>query len=373
MNKVVVTGIGLVTPLGFGREKTWSELLSGKSAISPDNSNHGMLCAEVKNFPVPKEVRLTSMAFLAASEAIKDSNPEGVLPENFGCTVSVSKPNLGASDSNKINFSEIFLQSTLGEQLYRIFRLKGPLQNIVAACVTGTHSVILAAEWIEKGICDMVLAGACESSMYPLYLAGFKSMGVLAKKTVSPFDKKREGFAIGEGAGIFVLENKQKAVMRGAKIYGEISGWAMSNNVCGSVAFNSEGKVISQAIDKALVKSGSDKVDYINAHGTATKLNDHIETKAIKKSFGKKTESIPVSSTKAATGHLLGASGAVELAFCLLALRDHVVPPTLNLHNPDPECDLDYTPNKSRSMLMQRAMSLSFGFGGQIGVLIVNK
>lgn len=372
MNRVVLTGIGLVTPLGLGREATWKNLINSGSAVKPYQNNPGFLCARVDNLPVPSEVRLVSLAFLAANDAIKDSGLN-VSAERMGCTVSVSKPNLASSCQDKLNFSEIFLQSTVGEQLYRIFKLRGPLQNIVAACATGTNSIIVASEWIKHGICDVALAGACESSLDPLYMSGFKKMGVLADEKVCPFDKNRQGFAIGEGAGIVVLENKQKALFRGARIYAEILGWAMSNDTHNPVSFNSNGKTISEAINRTLRSSGIDKVDYINAHGTATQLNDIIETKAIKQSFKGNARDISISSTKAATGHLLGASGSVELAFSVMALRDQVVPPTLNLSDQDPECDLDYTPNKSRNRMIQNVMSLSFGFGGQIGVILAGR
>ncbi|MCB4792513.1 MAG: beta-ketoacyl-[acyl-carrier-protein] synthase family protein [Elusimicrobia bacterium] len=369
MNKVVVTGIGLVTPLGFGLENSWKNLLESRSAVKPDKEYHGILSARINNLTVPDEVRLVSLAFLAASEAMKESDPETY--EKFGCTVSISKPNLATSKSNELRFSDIFLQSTVNEQLCRIFKLQGPTRNIVAACATGTDSVILGAEWIKHGICDMVLAGSCESSFHPLYIAGFKQMGVLAKNKVCPFDKEREGFAVGEGAGILVLERKDRALLRGARIYGEILGYSMSNGAVNPVSFDPAGNVISQSIRQALEKANFVNLDYINAHGTATKLNDLIETRAIKNVFKDSAKNISVSSTKAATGHLLGASGAIELVFCFLAIRDKMIPPTLNLDTPDPECDLDYTPNKARNKLIRTAMSLSFGFGGQIGVIIV--
>jgi 3-oxoacyl-[acyl-carrier-protein] synthase II len=371
MNKVVVTGIGLVTPLGLGREKSWKALLDGKSAVSRDKEYEDILSARIINLPMPEEVRLVSLGFLAASEAIKDSFPETY--DNIGCSISVSKPNLSFSKPGIIKFSDIYMQSTVGEQLYRIFKLHGPLRNISAACATGTNSVILGAEWIKHGICDMVIAGACESSFHPLYVAGFRQMGVLAKKAVRPFDKNREGFAMGEGAGVFVLERKDSAMLRGAKIYGEILGTAMANDATDIVSFDPSGNVISQSISLALKKANLRGIDYINAHGTATKLNDLIETRAIKTVFKDNFKDISVSSTKAATGHLLGASGAVELAFCLLSIRDKMVPPTLNLEKKEDGFDLDYVPKIAKSRLVTNAMSLSFGFGGQIGVIVVGE
>jgi 3-oxoacyl-(acyl-carrier-protein) synthase len=268
---------------------------------------------------------------------------------------------------------EQFTHSSLGHQLHRVFRLNGPVKNVSAACATGSASLILASKWIEEGVCDMVLAGACESSLYPLYVAGFDNMGVLAKERVCPFSLDRQGFAVGEGAGIFVLERKDKAMMRGANIYAEIAGCSMANDARGAVNSDPGGLAISEAIIKSMNKSGFQEIDYINAHGTGTRLNDLIETKAIKKAFSGKEGRISVSSTKAATGHLLGASGAVEAAFCMLSLRDQVVPATLNLLNRDPECDLDYTPNSAKRRLVRSAMSLSFGFGGQITSIVAGR
>ncbi|MHB9155082.1 MAG: beta-ketoacyl-[acyl-carrier-protein] synthase family protein [Endomicrobiales bacterium] len=374
MNKAVVTGMGLVTPLGLGREKTWQALLNGESGVAPDAANAGVLAARVKTIDVPAPARLLSLAFLAAAEAFQDSGLGGAAAdrERWGCTVSVSKPNLSSSLTGKAVFSEAFLPFTTGRQLSGIFNLKGPARNITAACATGADSVIIGAQWIEQGLCDVVLAGAVESSMNPLYQAGFRQMGVLASGTVRPFDRRREGFAMGEGAAIFVLERKDHAVLRGASLYGEITGSAMASDTRGIVAFDPSGGSIAAAIQKALARMGR-RVDYIHAHGTATRLNDAVETRAIKKVFGAAARDIAVSSTKAATGHLLGASGAAGFAFCLLALRDGIVPPTLNLDEPDAECDLDYTPHRPRFRKMESALSLSFGFGGQIGVVGVCK
>ncbi|MFH1367561.1 MAG: beta-ketoacyl-[acyl-carrier-protein] synthase family protein [Elusimicrobiota bacterium] len=373
MNKVVITGIGLVTPLGTGRERTWGNLLGGLSAVSRDAIFDDILTARVNGLDVPDETRLLSMGFLAAAEALHDSLPGGAQysPEKIGCTVSVSKPNLAfLKPAGLTGITDLFNTDALGSQLQRVFKFKGPLQNITAACATGTDSIILGAEWIRRGECDVVFAGAAESPFSPLYISGFTQMGVLAENAVRPFDRNREGFAIGEGAAVLVLENKQSAILRGARIYGELSGWAMSNDASHEVAFGSGGDSIAEAVNKALKQAGNEDVDYINAHGTATRLNDLIESRAIKKVFGAKSEKISISSTKAATGHMLGATGAAEAAFCLLAMRDNVAPATLNLFDPDPECGLDFTPVAPRRRIIQNAMSLSFGFGGQIGVVI---
>jgi len=371
MNKVVVTGIGMITPLGLGRERTWRSLLNGESGVSRDAQDPEIFTARVNLGDVPREMRLLSMAFLSAAEALFDSGIDisRYEPQKVGCTVSVSKPNLYSEKDIVGNF----LQSNLGDQIKRIFKLSGPAQNLTAACATGVDSVIMGAEWIKNGIADVVIAGSAESPFHPLYVSGFKRMGVLSSKGVRPFDKKRDGFAIGEGSAVFVLENKKAATLRCAKIYGEISGYAMAEDAKDPTSFGKDGAIIAKAIQNALKSAKLKRVDYINAHGTATKHNDLTETRAIKKVFGKMAAKIPVSSTKAATGHLLGASGAIEIAFCLLAIRENAIPPTLNLNQPDKELDLDYVPGRSRLQAVNSAMSLSFGFGGQIGVIVLTR
>ena len=372
MDNVVVTGIGLVTPLGLGREKTWNSLLSGLSAVSKDREYPGIITARIKDLPIPDQVRLTSIAFLAANEAIFDSQIRVDEVDSFGCTLSVSKHNLSASPKGSLMYNDALLTSDTGRQIKRILMLKGPVTNTVAACATGVVSIATGARWIQQGLCDAVLCGAAEASFHPLYVAGFSQMGVLAKNRACPFNALREGFAMGEGAAALILERKDKAVLRGAKVYCEIAGWNLSNSAENALSFSEDGAEITSSIKKALLMAGLENVDYINAHGTGTRINDRIETIALKNALGIGAKSVSISSTKAATGHLLGAAGAVESAFAILSLRDQVVPPTLNLDVPDPECDLDYTPGNARKKTIRSAMSLSFGFGGQIGTLIVN-
>jgi 3-oxoacyl-[acyl-carrier-protein] synthase II len=373
MEKAVVTGIGLVTPLGLGREKTWAELLNSRSAVKPVYSNERNLFAQVENLNVLPQTRLLSLGFLAAAEALYESRDKYYKTDSsrIGCTVSVSKPNLLLRKDQL--FTEAFLTSYLNDQLRRIFRFEGPMLNVNAACASGAFSVIIASQWIEQGLCDVVLCGGVESSFHPLYVAGFKNLGVLAKTRPAPFDRKREGFALGEGAGILVLEKKASAVLRGAKIYGEISSCSMTCDAANTIAFDATGTSVARALEQCVKKAGIDTPDYINAHGTGTRLNDLMETRAIKKVFGRAAKKISISSTKAATGHMLGASGSSELGFCLLALRDNVIPPTLNLDHPDPECDLDYTPNVAKYKNLNSAVSLSFGFGGQISAICVKR
>jgi 3-oxoacyl-[acyl-carrier-protein] synthase II len=375
MNNIVITGIGLATPLGLGREKSWGQLLLSKSAVSPDLLNPDILTARIEGLNLAPETRMLSLAFLAAAEALSDSglNPQLSDYDKLGCTLSSSKPNLLNSAGNKIIFSEIFLQSTVGMQLARVLKLGGRVINVSAACATGAVSIIEAARLIESGECDAVIAGAVEASFHPLYVAGFSQMGVLAKNIACPFDRKREGFALAEGSGALVLERKDIAVLRGAKIYGELSGWGMSCDTQNTVNFDPSGKNIALAVKKALSMSGTGSVGYINAHGTGTSLNDVMETRAYREAFGDRVFDIPVSSTKAATGHLLGASGAVEAAFCLLALRDGALPPTLNLTDTDRDCGLSHIPHRPLERNIDSSMSVSYGFGGQIAALCFKK
>lgn len=374
MHSVVVTGLGLVTPLGVGREKTWQGLIAGESAVRRDPGNSSFLSARIALDESPRETRLLSIGFLAAAEAINDAKIDfaRIDTTRFGNIVSSSKPNLFFMQPPAMHIAG-FLPSSLGEQLSRVFALRGPLKNIAAACATGTSSIAIGADWIRAGVCDIVIAGAAESSFHELYMAGFMQMGVLARDRVAPFDAGREGFALGEGAGVVVLESYQHAALRGARTYGEIIGSALANDAHHPLSFRPDGAVIAGTVSKAMEKNGDVRVDYINAHGTGTKHNDAVETNALKKAFGDAAYSIPISSTKAATGHLLGAAGAVEFGFCLLAMRDNIIPPTLNLITPDPACDLDYVPARARHQQVSSALSLSFGFGGQIGVVAVRK
>ena len=375
MADIVVTGIGMVTPLGLGRERSWNKLMLSASAVSADIDNPNILSARVQGLNIAPETRMLSLLFLSAAEALRDSgiNPIIIDYKKLGCTLSSSKPNLLSSGSKKIALSEAFLQSTVGAQVAKVMRLGGRVINISAACATGAVSIIEAARLIENGECDAVVAGAVETPFHPLYVAGFSQMGVLAKNIVRPFDKKREGFALGEGAGAIVLERKENAVLRGARIYGELGGWGMSCDTQDPVAYDSSGKSIALAINKALEMSGMDSLDYINAHGTGTLLNDPMESSAYRIVFKDKLSNIPISSTKAATGHLLGASGVVEAAFCLLAMRDGAAPPTLNLAEPDKACELYHIPNRFISRQINTALSVSYGFGGQIAALVFRK
>lgn len=246
------------------------------------------------------------------------------------------------------------------------------VQCPVAACASGAHAIARGAQIISWDQADWVLCGAVEASLTPLIMAGYRQIGALSKsKTMRPFDKKRDGFVPSEGIGALILENEEHARARSAKIYGYVTGWDMGADVTSLTSMNPSGDSIARAIERALKRAGNPQIDYINAHGTATHLNDEIESRGIKSVFGK---SVPVSSTKPLTGHLLGAAGAVEAVICLQSLREQWAPPTLNLEEPDDACDLDYIPLTSdscgRDLPLKTVMSLNYGFGGHIGVLI---
>lgn len=359
--RVVITGIGLVCPLGADRETSWRSLISGHSgALAPNGA-----FAPVPEGPGPRTLIL---ALRAAEEAWNDSGLGDVDPERVSCTVSSSKPVLGKDDPWTCQPPEI-----ISAAVARGHNAQGAVMNIASACATGAQSLLTAAGWIEEGRTDVVLAGAAESALHPLYLAGFRQLGVLSKRgVVRPFDRGRDGFVVGEGAAVFVLESLAGAQARGAKIYGEVLGGNFSSDAHHATRFNSNGRTMAACLQKALSQAGltSNDLDYVNAHGTATVLNDRLETQALLSLFPKNPP--PVSSTKGATGHLLGATGAVEIAFSLLAMRDGLLPPTLNMENPETD-RLDFVPNHSRSAPLDRVASLSFGFGGTLAAVVLGK
>jgi len=389
---IVVTGIGIHSPLGCGRELSWDRIKKGDSLArekySDDLSEELAPYARYSPFINPNGLhRIFPLAHSAVKEALDDSgiNLQEIPGERIGCTVSVSKPilNCPAGPSSLwpgigFRFPEkgpgILPPETVLQYLMRQFKFSGPAQNLIAACATGVHSLLYASRILKEKRCDFAIAGAVESSLHPVIVAGFKQLGVLSRDPC-PFDKHRSGFMIGEGAGILALERKTDAVRRGARIYGEIIGCAIGSDYNHPTSFNPDGSSISAVLKRAMdqAKFPVENVDYINLHGTGTEINDIIETKAVKKVFGKSVKGLSLSSTKASTGHLLGASGSLEAAITCLAIRDQFVPPTVNLNHSDPRCDLDYTANKGKSKKINIAASLSFGFGGPIGAILLQR
>jgi 3-oxoacyl-[acyl-carrier-protein] synthase II len=350
--------MGLVTPLGVGREASWRALTTSQSAVTPAGAPAPMLEGE--------SVRTHHLALSAVQEALDDAGVRSPLGERCAVLVSGSKPIFRGAN--------VLSPESIPHEVARTFGAQGGAMNLSAACATGLMSVMAAAEWIREGRCDTALAGAAESSFHPLYVAGFQRMGVLSKTgRVSPFDVRRDGFIMGEGSAAFYLETEAAARRRGARIYGALRGWAFGCDAHDAVRLNGEGRLMARTLSRALAKAAwkPSALDYLNAHGTATPLNDALEARALAGLFSGGSAPL-VSSTKGATGHLLGATGAVELGFSLLSMRDGLAPPTLNLE--DPETDrLDFVPARARRHDVRRAASISFGFGGSLAALVMEK
>lgn len=356
--QAVITGLGLLTPLGADRESSWHALTEGRSAVSPEG---GRVPLEEDG-----ETRAIQLALKAAREAWGQSDLSHVDPDRLGCVVSSSKPLPPLGNSGVWRSPE-----EVPTAVARCFGAQGIVMNLTAACATGTQSLLAAAKWIEEGRADFVLAGASESALHPLYQAGFHRMGVISKAgRVRPFDRDRDGFLMGEGAAVFIVESMEGAVARGAPILARVMGGDFSSDAHHATRFNSNGDRMAASFRRALGRAGvsAESIHYVNTHGTGTILNDSLESKALLSLYG--NGSPPLSSTKGATGHLLGATGAVEIGFTLLALRDQRVPPTLHLTNPETD-RLDFVANETRSVLVRRAVSLSYGFGGTLSAVVL--
>ena len=405
--RVVVTGLGLITPVGIGVSESWANIVSGQSGVGKitkfDCSTYpSQVAGEVKNFdPLlyipPKDARrmdtFIQFGIAAGIEAFKDSGIEVTdsNSERIGVSVGSGIGGINLIESTSDVFDEggvrkvspFFIPGTIinmiSGNLSIMLNLKGPNVSIATACTTGTHSIGDAARMIEYGDADIMLAGGAEAAITELSVAGFSSAKALSSrnddpKTASrPWDKDRDGFVIGEGAGVMVLEEYEHAKKRGAKIYAELSGYGMSADAYHITAPNMDGprRSIVNALKNANVNI--DNVQYINAHGTSTQLGDLNETNAIKASFGDYAKKLVVNSTKSMTGHLLGGAGGIESVFTVLAIHHQISPPTINIFNQDPECDLDYCANEARSMKIDVALKNNFGFGGTNGSLVFKK
>jgi len=403
--RVVVTGVGAITPLGLGVEPTWQALLRGESGAglvtSFDITGYdAKIACEVKDFEPTASIdrklakhldRFVQFALVAAKMAMADSGLEiteetapdigVVIGSGIGGIQTLEKQHtiLMERGPNRVSPYMIpMLISDMGAGVVSIeIGARGPNMGIVTACASSGHSIGEAAEIIRRGAAKMMVAGGAEATISPIAMSGFASMKALSTRNDDPaaasrpFDRGRDGFVMGEGAGIVVLEEYEHAKARGAKIYGEFLGYGATGDAYHMTAPDAEGKGAIASMRQALRQAGLDTVSYINAHGTSTAANDRIETLAIKQVFGDAAYNIPTSSTKSMTGHLLGAGGAVEMIFCLLAIQQGVIPPTINYTDQDPECDLDYVPNTVRTAKLTTAMSNSFGFGGHNATLIV--
>ena len=407
--RVVVTGIGLVTPLGTGTKKTWEGLLNGRSGIGPitrfDASAHAsQIAAEVKDFEpsdwFEKKQAKTLDHFVqygiaAAELAIQDSGLKLTeeLSERVGVITGCGMGGLPTIEEyhgvlmnrGPRRITPFFIPRVIPNMpsghISMRFDAKGPNLSLSTACAAGTHAVGEAFRHIAFGDCDVAITGGTESVICPLAVGGFSSMKALSTRNDDPehasrpFDLERDGFIIAEGAGMIVLEELDAARARGAKIYAEMVGYGQSSDAYHIAAPPENGEGAARCMAMALKNAplNPEDIDYINAHGTSTSLNDRCETTAIKTVFGDHAGCLAISSTKSMTGHMLGGAGGIESAFTALTLHHQCAPPTMNLENPDPACDLDYVPDTARKMNIRAAMSNSFGFGGTNGVIIMKR
>ena len=418
--RVVVTGMGCVTPLGATPPQLWQNLLAGKSGVGPTtlfdaNSFPTKISAEVRDWSIADEgedahewrnrSRHTAFAAGAAKQAMRDSGAHaGVDPARFGVYLGAGEGQqdfyrfarmMTAATSPDGEFSlKRFVETALKEldpvaeleqepnmpagYLAGMFNAQGPNSNCLTACAASSQAVGEATEIIRRGEADVMLSGGAHSMIHPFGVTGFNLLTALSERNDEPqrasrpFDLHRDGFVLGEGAAMVVLEEYERAKARGAHIYGEIAGYGATADAFRITDTHPEGRGAAACIKMALADAqlSGDAIHYINAHGTSTAVNDRVETLAIRAAFGEGADAIPVSSTKSMTGHLIAAAGATELIICLLTLRDNVVPPTINYETPDPACDLDYVPNQAREHRCRAALSNSFGFGGQNITLI---
>ncbi len=409
MKRVVITGVGAITPIGIGKDNFWNSLLEGKSGIvyitKFDTERHETkIAAEVKDFNPQdfidkKEARrmdrFAQYAVAATRLAIKDGNIDldSLNRERIGVVIGSGIGGIESLESEKEKYMEkgpgrvsplfipMMISNMAAGQVSMNFGLKGASMTITTACASATHAIGEAFRMIKYGIQDMVVTGGTEASITPLSLAGFSSMKALStrndapEKASCPFDKERDGFIMGEGSGIIVLEELEHAIKRGATIYAEVVGYGATSDAFHITQPDPEANGARNAMKIALEEGNVDykEVGYINAHGTSTYFNDKLETLAIKDLFKEHAYELNISSTKSMTGHLLGAAGGVEAIATALALKEGMIPPTINYENPDEECDLNYTPNKAVKKDIKYAMSNSLGFGGHNASILLKK
>ena len=407
--KVVVTGLGIVSPVGNTVADAWSNIVAGKSGITKitkfdASAFASQIAGEVKGFDVdqylsPKDARrmdtFIQYGLAAGIQAVRDAGIE-VTDENaerIGVSIGSGIGGLQLiEDTDKVyqesgprKISPFFIPGTIinmiSGNLSIMYGFKGPNIAIVTACTTATHAIGDAARFIEYGDADVMIAGGAEAAITQLGVGGFAAARALSTRNDAPatasrpWDVDRDGFVIGEGAGVLVLEEYEHAKRRGAKIYCELAGFGMSADAYHMTSPSESGEGAARCMRNALRNAGinADQVDYVNAHGTSTPAGDVAETQAVKGFFGDYAKKIAVSSTKSMTGHLLGAAGGIEAVFSALAVRDQIAPPTINIFNQDPQCDLDYVPNVARNMKIDVAISNSFGFGGTNGTIVFRK
>ncbi|MEI6463610.1 MAG: beta-ketoacyl-ACP synthase II [Verrucomicrobiota bacterium] len=404
--RVVVTGLGVVTSLGHDVDAFWSSLMAGRCGVSRvalfDPSEFAsQMGAEVKDwdaakFMDPKEARrndrYTHFGFVAARQAFadagldmarEDSDRVGVMiGSGIGGMYTFESQLKVLAERGPRKVSPFTIPSLIGNMCAGLvaieFGARGPNFGLVSACATGTHSIGEAAHAIRRGDADVMIAGGSEAAITPFAYASFCAMKAMStnnqtpEKASRPFDRNRDGFVMGEGAGVLILESLEHARDRGARIYCELAGYAATCDAFHITQPDPEGKGLSMAMKRALAASGiaPEGIDYINAHGTSTPYNDKFETLAIKKVFGDHARKVAISSTKSMTGHLLGAAGGIESVVSVKALQSQVIPPTINLEEPDPDCDLDYVPNVARPARLRAVLSNNLGFGGQNAAVV---
>jgi 3-oxoacyl-[acyl-carrier-protein] synthase II len=408
--RVVVTGMGLVTPLGTGVEKNWDALIAGRSGIrrisrfSNIEAYPSQIAGEVPDFSPadfiePKEIKKMDLfiqyAVAAAAMAITDSGLkiDAELAEQVGVIIGVGLCGIDTIETTKEailqggprKISPFFIPKVISNlapgQIAIRHGAKGINLTPTSACASGTHAIGEAYHLIRRGLQDAVITGGAESAITPLAVGGFAAMKALStrndepERASRPFDRDRDGFVIAEGSGVLILEERERAFQRGAKVYAEVVGYAANGDAYHMTAPAPEGEGAARCMKLALKDAGlaPTDIDYINAHGTSTEYNDANETMAIKRVFGEQAAKLAVSSTKSMTGHLLGAAGAVEGVFSALSLHHGMIPPTINYDNPDPQCDLDYVPNKARKADLRVVLSNSFGFGGTNACVILRR
>jgi 3-oxoacyl-[acyl-carrier-protein] synthase II len=407
--RVVVTGVGLVTPLGTGTRKTWENICAGISGVGRitrfDTSDYAVkIAAEVKDFQVEEFVEkklakhldlFVQYAIAAAKLAYEDSGliinegncqRAGVITGcGMGGLPTIEQNHISCLERGAKRISPFFIPMAIPNMpsghISMQLGAKGPNLALSTACAAGTHAVGEAFRAIVYGSCDMVITGGSESVICPLGVGGFSAMKALSTRNDAPemasrpFDKDRDGFIMAEGSGMLIVEELEHARRRGARIYAEITGYGASSDAYHIAAPPEDGEGAALCMRMALEDAGlhPEDIDYINAHGTSTPLNDRCETRAIKTVFGGHANLLAVSSTKSMTGHMLGAAGGIEAAFTALSIWEQVAPPTINLQEASPECDLDYVPNHVRKMEIRAALSNSFGFGGTNGVIVMQR
>ncbi len=407
--KVVVTGMGVISPLGDSVDEFWNSLLAGKSGVSIltkfDTSEFPVhIAGEIKDFDSAKYIdrkvarRMDLSAQYAVAASINAVRDAGLDTENLDldrCGVVIGsgiggiqtfekqRDRLVASGPSKISpfFIPMMIIDMCAGMVSIRFGFRGPNYGTVSACASSAHAISDCYRIIQRGEADLMITGGAEATITPTALAGFCQAKALStrnddpEKASRPFDKSRDGFVMGEGAGILVMESEEHANARGANIIAELAGIGMSSDAYHMTAPHPQGRGARKAMENALADAGlkPEQIDYINTHGTSTSLGDIAETRAIKEVLGERAYKIPVNSTKSMTGHLLGSAGAIEAIACVKSIQDEIVHPTINLDTSDPDCDLDYVPNQKRNWQTNYAMSNSFGFGGHNVTLVVGK